>query len=144
MLPLPRSWQLVLATLAVCAPAASGQTYTCLRDTAEHTEVLRDYVVSLVTATDSATIAIRNRYNLPAVAASKVTVVTSGSVCNQAGAAYHAAVTNPGTPAISRTLVVLKVSTTRYVVLDPNQHAGEFALHVVFDKNWNDLAGFGS
>lgn len=139
-----RSCQVGFAALALMAASAQAQTYTCLPDTAEQSEVLRNYIVSLVTGTDSGTVALRGRYNLPAVSASKVTVVTTGSVCTQAGGAYHAAVTQPGTPPSSRTLVVVKVSTTRFVVLDPNEHAGEFALHVVFDKNWNDLAGFGS
>ena len=139
-----RSCRIGFVALALVAVNAQAQTYTCLPDTAEQAEVLRNYIVSLVTGTDSVTVAFRTRYNLPAVTASKVTVVTTGSVCTQAGGAYHAAVTQPGTPPSSRTLVVIKVSTTRYVVLDPNEHAGEFALHVVFDKNWNDLAGFGS
>jgi hypothetical protein len=144
MYRLARWISFAFATVALFAASVKAQTYTCLPDTAEQSDVLRNYVVSLVTGTDSATVALRMRYTLPAVDASKVSVVTTSSVCNQAGAAYHIAVTQPGTPIVSRTLVVVKVSTTRYVVLDPNQHAGEFALHVVFDKNWNDLAGFGS
>ncbi len=118
---------------------ASAQTYTCLSDT---THALYYYVVRLVTGTDSAMVANRNRYNLPSVTKSKVSVVTTSSVCNQAGAAYHAAVTPPGTPAISRTLVVVKVGTTRYVVVDPNQRAGEFDMNEVFDSKWKRLAGW--
>jgi len=119
-----------------------AQTYTCLPDTAEKTQILRDDIVSLVTATDSETVATRSAYQLPAVAASKVTVVTTASVCRKAGAAYHAAVTPPGTPPIARTLVVIKVGTTRYVVLDPTERAGEFENHIVFDSRWNRLIGF--
>ena len=131
---------LMSCTIALGASRpASAQTYTCLSDT---THMLYYHVVRLVTGTDSAMVANRNLYNLPAVAKSKVSVVTASSVCNQAGAAYHAAVTPPGTPAISRTLVVIKVGTTRYVVVDPNQSAGEFEMNEVFDSKWNRLAGW--
>ncbi len=118
-----------------------GETYTSLPDTA-HT--LYHRVVRLVTGTDSAMVNNRALYNLPAVAESKVTVVTTSSVCNQASAAYHAAVTPPRTPAISRTPVVVKVGNSRYVVTDPNQQAGEFDVTAVFDGNWNRLAGWAS
>ena len=116
----------------------STQTYTCLSDT---TRSLYHYVVRIVTGTDSAMVATRNALQLPAVAASKVSVVTTASVCNQAGGAYHAAVTAPGTPPVSRTLVVIKVGT-RYVVLDPNQLNGEFRSNIVFDSKWKFLIGF--
>ncbi len=120
---------------------ASAQTYTCLSNT---THDLYYYVVRLVTGTDSDMVATRRRYKLPSVDKSKVSVVTTSSVCNQAGAAYHASVTPPGTPAIPRTLVVIKVGTTRYVVLDPNEHAGEFQLNAIFDSKWHYLIGFTS
>jgi hypothetical protein len=128
--------------LSATPPGGEAQTYTCLPDTTEKTQILRDHIVSLVTGTDSETVATRNAYQLPVVAASKVTVVTTSSVCRKAGAAYHAAVTPPGTPQVSRTLVVIKVGTMRYVVLDPNERAGEFENHVVFDAKWNRLIGF--
>ncbi len=134
---------LAIAILGLCVPG-SAQTYTCLPDTAEAADVLRDYVVRLVTGTDSETVAIRNRYGLPVVAASKVAVVNTASTCKKAGDAYHAAVTPSGTPRVSRTLAVIKVGSTRYVVLDPNEKAGEFELHMVFDRNWNYVIGFAS
>ncbi len=144
-MPAPSRLCLLLSVMfAITWQNGRAQTYTCLPDTAEQAQVLHDYIVSVVTGTDSETIALRNLYHLPAVDASKVTVVTTASVCKQAGAAYHTAVTTAGTPAVSRTLVVVKVSTTRYIVLDPNQHAGEFAIHVVFDNKWKDLGGFGA
>jgi len=117
----------------------TAQTYICLSDT---THTLYYYVVRLVTGTGSAMVANRNRYSLPAVAKSKVSVVTTATICRQAGAAYHAAVTPPGTPPVSRTLVVVKVGTTRYIVVDPNQKAGEFEVNEVFDSKWNRLAGW--
>lgn len=120
---------------------AASQTYACLPDTAQETRILYDDVLRLVTGTDSLTSVTRNAYKLPAVAASKVSVVTSGSVCNQAGTAYNAAV-SPGVQPVSRTLVVIKIGTTRYVVLDPDERAGEFQVQVVFDKQWSELIRF--
>jgi hypothetical protein len=99
-------------------------------------------VVRLVTGTDSASVTTRTRYQLPATTASKVTVVTSSTVCNKAGAAYHAAEVPAGTPAISRTLAVVKVGTTRYVVIDPNERVGEYEVNIVFDSKWVMLVRF--
>ncbi len=130
-----------LIIAATVSPAAA-QTYTCLLDTAQASRVLYNAVVSIVTGTDSQAVLTRSAYQLPAVAASKVSVVTGATVCKQAGNAYHAAVTPPGTPPVSRTLVVIKVGTTRYVVVDPNQRAGKFTEHEVFDAKWKLLIGF--
>jgi hypothetical protein len=105
---------------------------------------VRDYVVTLVTGTDTGTVADRISYDLPSTTANKVTVVGTGTVCSQAGAAYHLAVRPTGTPPISRTLIVLKIGTTRYVVTDGAERRGEFTPTVVFDKNWVHLKGWDS
>ena len=143
-MPKSTPWCVAVALLAALPVRPEAQTYTCLPDTATQVQILRDYLVGVVTGTDSTSVATRTAYHLPAVAASKITVVTSASVCHQAGDAYHAAITDPGTPAGSRTLVVIKVSTSRYVVLDLNQRMGEFELHYVFDSKWSPLVAFGS
>jgi len=135
------AWQVSVVFLMLVPRPSVGQTYTCLPD-APHE--LYSYVVRLVTATDSATVATRNTYHLPAVSASKVTGVPTGSVCTQAGGAYHAAVSAPGTPPISRTLLVIRVGNTRYVVVDPNETKGEYGINVVFDSQWQVLFTFTS
>jgi len=136
---------LLVSVVTSCALArGAAQTYTCLAGTQWAASSLRDYVVRLVTGTDSESVATRNRYQLPATIASKVTVETSSTLCNKAGAAYHTAVTAPGTPPVSRTLALVKVGSTRYVVLDPNQRAGEFEVNIVFDSKWIRLVGFSS
>jgi hypothetical protein len=132
------------ALVGTLTGSASGQTYTCLPSSDSTVVTFRDYVVTLVTGTDSATVADRISYALPSAMANKVSVVATGSVCSQAGAAYHLAVRPPGTPPISRTLVVIKVSTTRYLVRHAGELNGEFAPTIVFDKNWNKLAGWDS
>jgi hypothetical protein len=119
--------------IAGVSSAAGAQSYTCLSATAVDTRVLYNAVISIVTGTDSEAALDRNSLQLPAVAASKVSVVTTASVCTKAGNAYHAAVTPPGTPPVSRTLVVIKVSNSRYVVLDLNERTGEFEHNIVFD-----------
>src|SRR5574338_602088 len=123
----------VLSSMLMCGvnTTASPQSYTCLPDTATTVIALKNYVTRLVTASDSTLVATRDRYKLPAADASKVTVVTSTNVCASAGAAYHASTTPNGTPPISRALAVIKVGSTRYIVLDPNQLAGEFELQAV-------------
>lgn len=135
-----------LALVLVVSPAlASAQAYTCLPDTATNAKVLFDAVVAIVTGTSTQADSTRMAYNLPAVTASKVSVVTTSSVCTQAGAAYHTAVAAPGTPPVSRTLVVIKIGTTRYVVSDPTETGGSgYNLHAVFDKTWHFLVGFAS
>jgi hypothetical protein len=136
----------LLLSVVMCSSGAgaSAQTYTCLSGTVWAASSLRDYVVRLVTGTDSASVATRTRYQLPATTASKVTVETSSTVCNKAGGAYHSAEVPAGTPAISRTLAVVKVGATRYVVLDPNERVGEYEVNIVFDSKWVMLVRFTS
>lgn len=140
---------LTILCLTGCAAGMSvttgyGQTYTCLPSSDSLAINLRAYVVELVTATDSATVADRVLFNLPATTANKVSIETGSSTCSTAAAKFHAAVRPPGTPAVSRTLIVIKVSTTRYVVRDMNETFGEFSPTMIFDKNWVKLAGWDS
>ena len=142
MLVVSRCFAALNLVIAGVSSAALAQTYTCLPSTNEDAQVLYNAVVSIVTGTDSLAARTRNAYQLPAVTASKVSVVATASVCSRAGDAYHAVVAAPGTPPVSRTLVVIKVGTTRYVVLDPNEMTGEFRNNIVFDSRWNFLIGF--
>jgi len=121
-----------------------AQTYTCRVASDSLAIELKDWVVTLVTATDPKFSAKRTAYVLPTTTANKVSVVGSGTTCNAAGGAYHAAV-KPGTPAISRNLILIKVSTTHFVVQDPEELSdGEFAPTVVFNKNWGKLSAWDS
>src|SRR5690242_9655954 len=101
-----RAALLALASTVTLSLAGAAPTYTCLPDAPGSAHNLYQYVIRLVTGTDTGIVATRNQYQLPAVAASKVSVVTTGSLCRQAGSAYHAYVAQPGTPEVSRTLVV--------------------------------------
>jgi hypothetical protein len=133
-----------VSALVVFSGRTYAQTYTCRAATDSALIVIRNYVVELVTATDTGTVADRVFYDLPTTTANRVTVIGTGRVCSQAGAAYHRAVRPAGTPAISRTLIVLKIGTTRYVVCDMDEVRGEFTPTVVFDKNWVEIKGWES
>lgn len=127
--------------VALQVASLEGQSYTCRSGSDSAAIQRREYIVKLVTAMDSATVARRTLYNLPSTTANKVTVVGSGSICNRAGAAYHAVV-KPGVPAISRTVTVVKIGTTRFVVDDPSELFGQYSSKLVFDNNWVKLSGW--
>jgi len=131
---------LAMATAPICSAAA--QTYACLSASDSLTINLRTHIVWLVTTADTSAANDRVMYQLPMTTTNKVTVVTNANLCSQAGAAYHSAVTPPGTPAVSRTVMsVLKVGNDRYVVRDWSHGAGGYGSTMVFDKHWNALAG---
>ena len=138
----PRLVYPMLALMTFCTVDLTAQTYTCLSAADSMAIRDRDNVIELVTATDSATVADRLLWNLPSTTASKVSIISSGAACGAAGAAYHAATNPPGTQAISRTMIVIKIGNTRYVVRDLNQRVGEFNTTVVFDKNWVRLVAW--
>lgn len=134
------------ALVISAAIPARAQSYTC-SSSSEDAIALHRYIVKLVAATsaawDTAYVNTRNLYTLPAGPASTVTLQTKRTICQAAGAAYHQ-VLHPNDPPVSRNLVVVKVSTTRYVVLDTNEQAGEFEVHLIFDAAWQYIKAFAS
>ena len=132
--------------LGLCQPSGPlvAQTFSC-RSAREHAVVLlKDHIIRLVSAPASDTLLAntRDRYSLPAIAASSVAVETKKQRCQAAAQAYHEAL-HPGVPQVSRKVVVIKVGISRYVVLDPaDTIAGEYQSHVVFDAQWAVLAVF--
>jgi hypothetical protein len=131
--------------LSVLTPGAtlSAQTYTCASATSDYTIALRDYVIRLVTATtDTSLVAMRTTYHLPAVDSSKVSVVTNAKTCASAAIAYNKAIHGPNAPAMSRTIIVLKISNTRYALLDPLERYGEYEINVITDANFVVLNTF--
>jgi hypothetical protein len=133
---------ILLGLVGIAGPLAA-QTYTCQPATGSHALALKDYVVRL-TGGDPSLADTRDSYKLPATSASKVTVITTKSTCQAAAQAYHRATRGTTAPAISRSVVVVKVGTTRYVVYDPQERHGEYAITFVFDMSWVPLAGFNS
>ena len=132
----------VLLVVMLTRPAF-GQTYSCLPDTATDAVNLRDYVVRL-TGGDPALNSTRLVYQLPLASQSQVQLVTTSKTCKDAAQAYHLAVRGASTPAISRSVAVIKVGNSRYVVIDPSERAGKFEVTVVFDTSFQPLASFDS
>ncbi len=87
---------------------------------------------------------VAGNYNMPRVAASDVQAVTDRRICRRAARAYHTAVRGPGVPQVSRRVVVIKVGSTRYLVLDPAEREGEFEVTVIFDSRFAPLLAFNS
>jgi len=123
--------------------SAVSQSFSCVPAQHPQAIVLKNYVVRLVTASTADTLVAntRSRYDLPAVSASAVRIETDKKRCESAAKGYHEAL-HPGVPQVSRSVVVIKVGSSRYVVLDPAERAGEFQVHVVMDNHWETLAVF--
>jgi hypothetical protein len=142
-----RTYILAALLLGLVAPIRRdlpAQTYNCVSATNEHSTALRDDVISLVTGTDSRVVNKRNTYQLLAASTAQVSIVTLKNTCKNAALAYHAAVNPPGTPAISRNMVVIKIANNRYVITDPTYKTGEFGMVMVTDGGFNVLSKFSS
>jgi hypothetical protein len=135
-------WLLLLLATVGARPVA-GQAYSCAADTTTDATNLRDYVVRL-TGGDPSLDQTRRVYELPLTSASQVKTETLPKICTAAARAYHLAVRGPSAPAISRKVVVVKVGTSRYVVLDPAERQGEFEVTVIFDARFHALVSFNS
>jgi len=135
---------LVAAGMTVISLPLAGQTYTCHPASSEVSTALRDYVVQIVTGTNASVVNVRNTYQLLSATAGQVTLVTQKNTCKNAALAYHAALNPPGTPAISRSMIVIKISNSRYVIEDPTEVQGEYKMVMVTDASFNVLAKFSS
>jgi hypothetical protein len=136
---------LVLLMLFVLVPGAKlrAQTYRCASATSDDAVNMREYMVSLVTATtDTSLVAMRTTYHLPALDSSKVSIVTTAKTCASAAIAYNKAIHGPDASAVSRTIVVVKIGTTRYALLDPLERYGEYEINVITDSNFVVLNTF--
>jgi len=133
-----------LCFLGIPLTRVSAQTYTCRSASSAETLAMKDYIIRLVTGTDSVTVATRAQYQLPIVDASKVSVVTTTNTCQSAGAAYEKALNPTGTPAVSRSMVVIKIGTTRYAIIDPVEKNGEYEVNMITDSKFAVLAMFSS
>jgi hypothetical protein len=135
---------LVMLLLAIATWPVAAQTYSC-RPATETTDVvnLKDYVVRLAGG-DGSLDSTRQIYRLPVASAPEVQVVTQVKTCKDAAHAHHTAVRGPSAPAMSRSIVVIKVGNSRYVVLDPAEGAGEYEITVIFNSSFQPLASFDS
>lgn len=134
---------LLLPACSVGVHAAEAQTYACAASNSAPALGLQDYALRL-TGGDPSLDKKRQSYQLPKVPASQVQIVKTKSVCTQAAQAYNKAVRGNSAPQVSRTVAVIKVSTTRYLVTDPAEREGEFGVTVIFDASFSPLLAFHS
>ena len=122
---------------------AIAQTYTCQPTNSPSSVALKDYAVRL-TGGDPSLAETRQVYQLPTANASQVTIVKTTRTCQQAALAYNKALRGPSAPQISRSVSVIKIGSTRYLVLDPAEREGEYEVTVVFDAAFVPLSSFTS
>jgi hypothetical protein len=106
-------------------------------DDSGHRLAMSNYLKTLVVATDSASVAMRTKLGIPAVAANKVTIITTNSICSSAGQAVSREMSV--TPPNGRSVSVVKVGNSTYVVRDPTVKDGEWTVQFVFNGNFQTL-----
>jgi hypothetical protein len=134
---------LLVGACAVGIRPATAQTYTCQPTNSPSSVALKDYAVRL-TGGDPSLEETRQLHQLPTIQASKVTIIKTNSICQQAAQAYNKAVRGASAPPISRSVSVVKIGTTRYLVIDPAERAGEYEITVIFDAAFAPLSSFNS
>ncbi|MFN2604316.1 MAG: hypothetical protein ABR582_16370 [Gemmatimonadaceae bacterium] len=81
----------------------------------------------------------RQSIGLPVIPVSQITIVTDTAVCRRALNTYNAIVTR-GSLLAARTANVLQYGSTRYIVGDPSQTAGEWMHEAVVDRSFQKIA----
>lgn len=103
-----------LLVLALTRPAVLvAQSGSCVSDTTEDAKQYRYGYGSMVSRTDSQSVAQRTAFGLPTLQASAVTIVTDSATCAAASAAYDTAL---GVSAASEAPIVLKLGNQWIVI----------------------------
>ena len=99
---------------------------------------LRDYVIPIVTASGTGANRVRATSQLPSGLASDVRIVTNDSVCT---AAYNAHIARnyAGDTTAIKSIALIQVGATRYVLEDGRRRAGEWELLDVYDASFRYL-----
>ena len=121
---------LVVAGLAIAGTRAAAQ---CRGADSTGAPMIHKWKALMVT-TDSATRQALSRNGVSQVDSSSVVFVTDPAICAKAMKAYNG-VLGPGARPPSGAVYVIKVGTA-YIVRDPVQRGGEFALEVVLDSRF--------
>ncbi len=114
------------ASVRVHAPTQS----MCLPDTADYSLSYRDWLVEVVTGTDTASAASRRELDLPAGPASEVAIIRDKKLCATAAQVMAAQYNRPEYP-----VVLIRVGTRRYFVYDGETVSGVLAA-IVVDQNF--------
>jgi hypothetical protein len=128
---------LLRAMLAVCLilmarpGLLAAQSAACVSDTTEDAKIYRDGYRSMVSRTDSMSVAQRTALALPTLSPSAVTIVTDSATCATASAAYDNAV---GVAASTEAPIVLKLGT-QWVVIKQLDFPG-VSPNVVFNQTF--------
>lgn len=125
-------WCLLFMTFPVSARAQG--TGGCDPDTGGTYQYLRNRYTTI--ATDSATGESRAQLGIPLLSANQVTFVTDSTSCRQASAAYTQA---EGDNVSGRLVYLLRLGSSRYLVVDKNKYAGEWLIVWVFDSAFTPL-----
>lgn len=139
-------WKLIFVAswvvLSVARPSdglAQSQCRAADSVTAAQISVVHD----MMTRTESRWTATKAAYQLPTVSDSAIVVVADSSVCAQAAAAYNVALPSD-LRVTGRSVYVVRVGATRYLVWDPTRDSGndEYDVVIVLDSAFSLLASF--
>lgn len=72
-----------------------------------------------------------------------VVLVTNDSTCTVALGAYNSVRKSTWGTANPQSIYVVRVGSTRYVMIDPLSNNGHFVISAVFDNNWQYLNAYG-
>ncbi len=135
--------QLMLLGLLAVPAAARAQGYGCIGPDDADARYLRDYVVSLVSATsDTTRVHTRVAYQLPAGSNIAVTIETRRQTCVRAARRLNQLLAPRRRP-ISRRVIVIKVGKSHWVVMDPKVQVGKgYHEWFIFDSRWRKVRGF--
>lgn len=117
---------------------ASAQEAGC-RPTDETAEGLREYALQLATEQSTEMDSTRQRYGLVVVPESEVEIVSDPRICASAARKFKHGLGEHGKS--DRQVYIVRIGE-RYIVSDPTAKAGEFDVHMVFDKHFKLLASF--
>lgn len=132
---------IALAAMVLASPSRGvldAQEAGC-RPTDEHVQGLREYALQLATEQSADMDSLRTRYGIVRVDASQVEIVSDARTCASAARKFKHELGEHGKS--DRQVYVVRVGE-RYIVSDPTAKAGEFEVHMVFDKHFKLLATF--
>lgn len=129
----------LLMALSICfvsavASAPASRKTVAITNCVAPTNSLKSYFDTVVVSSDSDFgIGLRNQLNLPAGPVSSVSAVTDSATCHHAAVAAGLSRDIPDSLAVT-SVSVLRVGTSRYVVIDLQHQMGEFYIGYVFDS----------
>ena len=130
--PVPRWIVGSLVTLALTSGSLHAQVSSpCADSSAKLIQTYRDAYASMVSRTDSETVAFRSSSGLPTLAASQVRIIGDTAVCRAASIAYDSRLLNPSP---SLPVIVLELGTKR-IVIKESGHPGN-RLNMLFSQDF--------